>query len=34
VLRHRVLLTPDAEVEGESADGRIAGLLQTLRAPR
>lgn len=34
VLRHRVLLTPDAEVEGESADARLAAMLDTLRAPR
>nr|WP_240978680.1 MoxR family ATPase [Longimicrobium terrae] len=34
VLRHRVVLTPEAEVEGQSVDGRLAGLLSTLPAPR
>jgi MoxR-like ATPase len=34
VLRHRVVLTPEAEVEGMTADERISALLQTLPAPR
>jgi MoxR-like ATPase len=33
VLRHRVTLTPEAEVEGRSVDERLTGLLQTLPAP-
>jgi MoxR-like ATPase len=34
VLRHRVTLTPEAEVEGQAVDERLAGLLQTIPAPR
>ena len=34
VLRHRVVLTPEAEVEGQRVDDRLRGLLQTLPAPR
>jgi MoxR-like ATPase len=34
VLRHRVTLTPEAEVEGQTVDDRLRGLLQTLPAPR
>jgi MoxR-like ATPase len=34
VLRHRVVLTPEAEVEGQTVDDRLQGLLQTLPAPR
>ncbi|HEU0052450.1 MAG TPA: MoxR family ATPase [Longimicrobium sp.] len=34
VLRHRVTLTPEAEVEGQRVDDRLRGLLQTLPAPR
>jgi MoxR-like ATPase len=34
VLRHRVLLTPEAEVEGRGADARLAALLDTVEAPR
>jgi len=34
VLRHRVLLTPEAEVEGESADRRIEAVLDAVEAPR
>ena len=33
VLRHRVTLTPEAEVEGQTVDDRLRGLLQTLPAP-
>ena len=33
VLRHRVLLTPEAEVEGQRVDDRLRGLLQTLPSP-
>ncbi|HEX8359522.1 MAG TPA: MoxR family ATPase [Longimicrobium sp.] len=33
VLRHRVTLTPEAEVEGRTVDERLTGLLQTLPAP-
>jgi MoxR-like ATPase len=34
VLRHRVILTPEAEVEGQTVDDRLAGLLGTIPAPR
>ncbi len=34
VLRHRVVLTPEAEVEGRSSDAEVAALLETLEAPR
>jgi MoxR-like ATPase len=33
VLRHRVTLTPEAEVEGRTVDERLSRLLQTLPAP-
>jgi MoxR-like ATPase len=34
VLRHRVVLTPEAEVEGQTVDDRLGGLLGTIPAPR
>lgn len=34
VLRHRVVLTAEAEVEGRSADEELTALLATLEAPR
>jgi MoxR-like ATPase len=34
VLRHRVILSPEAEVEGQNADARIAALLETVPVPR
>ena len=34
VLRHRVVLTAEAEVEGRSADDELRSLLATLQAPR
>jgi MoxR-like ATPase len=34
VLRHRVVLTPEAEVEGQTVDDRLGGLLGTVPAPR
>ena len=34
VLRHRVMLTPEAEVEGQTVDERLLALLATLPAPR
>ncbi|HEU0301270.1 MAG TPA: MoxR family ATPase [Longimicrobium sp.] len=34
VLRHRVVLTPEAEVEGQTVDQRLAGVLGTIPAPR
>jgi len=34
VLRHRVTLTPEAEVEGQAVDERITALLHTIPAPR
>jgi len=34
VLRHRVLLTADAEVEGRTSDAELSQLLQSLEAPR
>ena len=33
-LRHRVLLTPEAEVEGASADAEIAAVVAAVPAPR
>ena len=34
VLRHRVVLTAEAEVEGRSSDEELSALLETLEAPR
>ena len=34
VLRHRVLLTADAEVEGRTSDQELTNLLESLEAPR
>ncbi len=34
VLRHRMLLTPDAEIEGRTAESRIGALLAAVEAPR
>jgi MoxR-like ATPase len=34
VLRHRIQLTPDLEIEGASPDGVLAELLDTIDAPR
>ncbi|TJZ79093.1 AAA family ATPase [Chitiniphilus eburneus] len=34
VLRHRVLLAPESELEGLSADHLLAGLLEQIPAPR
>lgn len=34
VLRHRIQLTPDLEIEGYSADDVIVSLLQSVEAPR
>lgn len=34
VLRHRIQLTPDLEIEGYSPDDVIASLLQSVEAPR
>ena len=34
VLRHRVVLTAEAEVEGRSSDDELTSLLETLEAPR
>ena len=34
VLRHRVILTPEAEVEGIAPDERLRTLLESLEAPR
>jgi MoxR-like ATPase len=33
VLRHRVILTPESEVEGGGVDGRLAHLLERVEAP-
>lgn len=33
VLRHRIRLTPEAEVEGESADQRLGHLLAQVKVP-
>jgi MoxR-like ATPase len=34
VLRHRILLTPEAEIEGESVDSRLTALLNAIPVPR
>ncbi len=34
VLRHRVMLTPEAEVEGRGSDAWLADVLTTVEAPR
>ncbi len=34
VLRHRVALTPEAEIEGRDSDDELRSLLETLEAPR
>jgi MoxR-like ATPase len=34
VLRHRVVLTPEAEVEGQTVDERLATMLGAIPAPR
>ncbi len=34
VLRHRVILSPAAEIEGRRADEVIAGLVERAAAPR
>ena len=33
-LRHRIQLTPDLEIEGQSADDVLGALLQDVDAPR
>jgi MoxR-like ATPase len=33
-LRHRVLLAPDAQLEGRRVDDLLAALLETIDAPR
>jgi MoxR-like ATPase len=34
VLRHRILLTPEREMEGATADDVIAQLIQKVEVPR
>jgi MoxR-like ATPase len=34
VLRHRVQITPDLEIEGQDVDVVLAGLLDAVDAPR
>ncbi len=34
VLRHRVMLTAEAEVEGVTADARVAAVVESVEAPR
>jgi MoxR-like ATPase len=34
VLRHRVILSPESEVEGETTDNALKGLLKTIEVPR
>ena len=34
VLRHRILLAPELEVEGRSADDVLAGILARVPAPQ
>ena len=33
-LRHRVILSPAAEIDGRSVDAVIAGLIKEIEAPR
>jgi MoxR-like ATPase len=33
-LRHRILLRPEVELEGVSADGVLDGILATVAVPR
>ena len=33
-LRHRVILSPEAEVSGETVDGALAALMRTVEVPR
>lgn len=33
-LRHRIILSPEAEVEGETADHSLASLIKTIEVPR
>ena len=34
VLRHRLALRPEAELEGVTADGVVSGVLDTVPVPR
>jgi MoxR-like ATPase len=34
VLRHRIVLSPSAEIEGQSTDGVLEAVLQSIPAPR
>ena len=34
VLRHRVMLTAEAEVEGQTADQLLSDLIRTIEVPR
>jgi MoxR-like ATPase len=34
VLRHRVVLAPGAEIEGQSADGVVRRVVEEVEAPR
>ncbi|HEX6937952.1 MAG TPA: MoxR family ATPase [Longimicrobiales bacterium] len=34
VLRHRIVLTPETEVEGQSVDERLEAVLESVEAPR
>jgi MoxR-like ATPase len=34
VLRHRVVLSPEAELEGRQCDDLLLSLLETVEAPR
>jgi len=33
-LRHRVILSPEAEVSGDTVDGALVALLRTIEVPR
>jgi hypothetical protein len=33
-LRHRVILSPEAEVAGDSVDGALEALMRTIEVPR
>ncbi len=34
VLRHRVILSPEAEVEGRKCDDMLTGLIRSIEVPR
>jgi MoxR-like ATPase len=34
VLRHRISLSPDSQLEGQTADTALAAILDSIEAPR